>query len=449
MKRAIFFIGTVGLTIMLTAGAYFAYESGLLVQPQVVVAAAAPEVSAAPASRLDNVVEQADFNEGNIIVDARVEPADSAQLSMSAGGIVKELLIEEGQTVKAGDLLVRLDSALQQVSIAQAQAQLQRAQAGLQQLLAGARAEEIAAAEAQVGAAKARLASLTEAALPGQIAQAQASVAAANAGLAKVLEGADSNSLIAGRADIAMAEASLTQAQRAYDEVKYRNDIGALPQSAALQQASTQDEAAKARLAVLERGATPADINAANAEVRRAQVNLATIQKALPSDTAVAQADLAISEAQLNLVLAGARPEQIAAAEADVAAATAALQQALVGLAYTELRAPFNGTVADLSLNLGEQANPGAPIMTLADLSRWQIETQDLTELDVVSVQPGQKVEITFDAIPDLKLTGTVKYIRPRGTDNRGDIVYTAVIDPDKHDKRLLWNMTAVVTAAR
>ena len=449
MKRAIFFIGTVGLTIMLTAGAYFAYESGLLVQPQVVVAAAAPEVSAAPASRLDNVVEQADFNEGNIIVDARVEPADSAQLSMSAGGIVKELLIEEGQTVKAGDLLVRLDSALQQVSIAQAQAQLQRAQAGLQQLLAGARAEEIAAAEAQVGAAKARLASLTEAALPGQIAQAQASVAAANAGLAKVLEGADSNSLIAGRADIAMAEASLTQAQRAYDEVKYRNDIGALPQSAALQQASTQYEAAKARLAVLERGATDADINAANAEVRRAQVNLATLQKALPSDTAVAEADLAISEAQLNLVLAGARPEQIAAAEADVAAATAALQQALVGLAYTELRAPFNGTVADLSLNLGEQANPGAPIMTLADLSRWQIETQDLTELDVVSVQPGQKVEITFDAIPDLKLTGTVKYIRPRGTDNRGDIVYTAVIDPDKHDKRLLWNMTAVVTVVK
>jgi HlyD family secretion protein len=327
MKRTIFFIGTAGLTIMLAAGAYFAYESGLLVQPQVVVAASTPEVSAAaepeilaaPAKTLDNVVEQADLNEGEVIVDARVEPADSAQLSMSAGGIVKELLIEEGQTVKAGELLVRLDSALQQVSIAQAQAQLQRAQANLQQLIAGARAEEIAASEAQVNAAKARLTSLTEAALPGQIAQAQASVAAANAGLAKVLEGADSNSLIAARAEIAMAEASLTQAQRAYDEVKYRNDIGALPQSAALQQASTQYEAAKARLAVLERGATNADINAANAEVRRAQVNLATLEKALPSDTAVAEADLAISEAQLDLVLAGARPEQIAAAEADVA----------------------------------------------------------------------------------------------------------------------------------
>jgi hypothetical protein len=43
-------------------------------------------------------------------------------------------------------------------------------------------------------------------------------------------------------------------------------------------------------------------------------------------------------------------------------------------------------------------------------------------------------------------MTGTVKRVRPIGEDNRGDIVYTVVIDPAQQDERFLWNMTTVVT---
>ncbi|MCB0144971.1 MAG: HlyD family efflux transporter periplasmic adaptor subunit, partial [Caldilineaceae bacterium] len=133
------------------------------------------------------------------------------------------------------------------------------------------------------------------------------------------------------------------------------------------------------------------------------------------------------------------------AAEAGVASATAALQNALVSLADTELRAPFAGTVALVNVNPGEQVS-GAPVVQLANLEHLQIETEDLTELQIVDVNIGDKATLEFDAIPDLQIEGTVLRIRPLGQDNRGDIVYTVVLEPDNLDPRLRWNMTAVAT---
>ena len=64
--------------------------------------------------------------------------------------------------------------------------------------------------------------------------------------------------------------------------------------------------------------------------------------------------------AQLALINDGARTELIAAAEADVASAQATLDQAKAALAETELKAPFAGTIAELTILPGEQAAPDA-----------------------------------------------------------------------------------------
>ncbi|MBX3014428.1 MAG: HlyD family efflux transporter periplasmic adaptor subunit [Caldilineaceae bacterium] len=380
-----------------------------------------------------------------VMADARLVPAQRADVSLAVGGIVTEILVREGDQVLAGQLLVRLNDSQQKVAVVRAQADLDRAQAQLQELLAPPRPEAIAQAEAALNAAQARYAQLAGAALPGNIAAAEAAVNVSQAGLAKVLEGASEQQLIAARADLANAEAILKQAQSAYNLVKWRNDLGATPQSAALQQATNTYEAAKARLADLERGASQADVAGANAQVRQAQAQLQTLRNAMPAEVTAAQADVNAQQAQLDLLLAGARRETIAVAEAQVAASTAALQAALVTLGETELRAPFAGTVAALNIAVGEQAAAGAALLQLADLTTWEIETEDLTELDVVGIAPGREVALTFDAIPDLALSGVVKRIRPIGEDNRGDIVYTVVIDPAQQDPRFLWNMTTVV----
>ena len=86
------------------------------------------------------------------------------------------------------------------------------------------------------------------------------------------------------------------------------------------------------------------------------------------------------------------------------------------------------------------------PAVELADLSAWQVETDDLTELDVVRVQEGDRVSVTFDAIDDLELPGKVVHIKPIGREKLGDITYVVTVRLAEQDARLRWNMTAVVT---
>ena len=429
------------LIVLLGGGGYYAMQQGLLPGS---TTEATPDAttavdSAAPAAQVDTPAP-------SVVADARLVPVQRADLSLAVGGIVAEVLVQEGDVVTAGQLLVRLNANQQQVAVSRAQADLQRTQARLLELTAPPRPEEVAQAEAALTAAQARYDRLAGAALPGEIAAAEAGLNATQASLAKVLEGAGDQQLIAARADLANAQAVLKQAQSAYNLVKWRNDLGATPQSAALQQATNNFEAAQARLADLEEGASQADIAAASAQVRQSQAQLQTLRNAMPSDMTAAQADVSAQQAQLDLLLAGPRAETVAVAEADLAVATAALQQALVALGETELRAPFAGTVAALTVETGEQSAPGVALAQLADLTTWEVETEDLTELDIVGILPGAQVDLAFDAIPDLTMTGTVKRVRPIGEDNRGDIVYTVVIDPAQQDARFLWNMTTVVT---
>jgi HlyD family secretion protein len=348
--------------------------------------------------------------------------------------------------VEAGQVLLRLDDARQRAAVAGAEAQVRRAESGLAELQAGPRPAEIEAAQASVAAAQAQLARVLQGARAEEVTAAEAALAGARASLQKLFEGVDEQTLVAARADVANAAASLEQAQAAYDRVKGRPDVAARSESLALQQATNAHHAAQARLAALQKGASAADLAAARAQVDQAQAQLDALQApARSAEVDAAQAEIRRAQAQVALLEAGARPEAIAGAEADVAAAQAALAQAQVALAETELRAPFAGTVADLEAKVGEQVGPGSPIVVLADLSAWQIETDDLTELSVVRLHEGDPVTITFDAVPDLELPGRVVRIEAIGQDKMGDITYTVVVAPDRHDERLRWNMTASV----
>ena len=137
--------------------------------------------------------------------------------------------------------------------------------------------------------------------------------------------------------------------------------------------------------------------------------------------------------------------QEIAAAEAAVAQAQAAREQAAVSLADTELKAPFAGTLAVIHVRQGEQVAAGSPVAELGDLTAWQVETDDLSELDIVRVQEGQTVKVTFDAIPGLAPSGTVERVQPKGEKKLGDMTYTVIVRLNDPDPRLRWNMTAVI----
>jgi len=382
----------------------------------------------------------------DIIVDAVVKPVRYASLSLSSGGAVTEVPVAEGDVVDEGALLLRLDNEMQLIAVAQANSQLERAQASLAELLAGSRVEEIEAAQAAVDGAQANLQRLLDGPRPEDVAAAEAGVKAARARYLRVVEGADEEQLIQAEANLRNAEAEMQRAQRAYNQVKWSADAGALPQAAALQVATNNYEAAKASSDLLVKGARSSEIAAASADIDQAQ---AVLDKALapvtePEIDAV-RAEVRRAKAQLAQLVAGARPETIQAVEADVKSAATALMQQQSALADTELHAPFAGTIASLDARVGEQVNPGVPLVQLADQSNWLVETDDLTEIDVVNVSEGDSVHISIDALPDLELTGTVINIKPLGESKQGDITYTVTVQPDQHDDRLRWNMTAAV----
>lgn len=382
-----------------------------------------------------------------VIVDAVVVPARFATLSLPASGIVAELLVSEGDRVEQGQVIAQLENERQVIAIAQAEARVRSAQARIEELRAGARPEEIQGAQAAVDIAKANLDNLQEEARPEEITAARAALEAAQAAYERVLAGADDAQLISAEVELANAEAALRQAQSAYDQVRWRSDISALPQAAELERATNNYEAAQARYDDVVSGAEESDIAAARAEVQRAQANLdKLLTPGTASQIAAAEAQVRQAEAQLALLQAGARPETLEAAMADLTEAQTALMQQQVALQDTQLTAPFAGTIASLDLEAGEQVAAGAPVAQLADLDEWRIETDDLTEINVIYVAEGDRVRINIDALPDLELEGTVLRIKPLGENKQGDITYTATIVPDENDKRLRWNMTASVT---
>ncbi len=161
---------------------------------------------------------------------------------------------------------------------------------------------------------------------------------------------------------------------------------------------------------------------------------------------------LASAQLQVDQLPPDATPGQIesfqaalrlAQAERNVAASS--LSEAQVALRQTELRAPFAGTVAAINVERGEQAVVGQTLVTIGDLSGWLIETTDLSELEVVRVAVGDAATVTFEALPDLVLSGHVDRIQVRGTGDAGNVVFAVAVKPDTHNPRLRWNMTATV----
>lgn len=368
--------------------------------------------------------------------------------------------------------------------VAAAQAEIARAQGGLQATQGGVTQADVQAARAELESARAALAQLEAGAKSTDITSAQANVEQARIGLQQQR---DALSQGKSSAEIALQTAAntLRNAQDEYSRIYWDNREleklpGDLPQARrdqeaaaeravqnaeqgvaqaqlALEQAQQAEvtgiQAAETRVrdaeAQLEKLLSPADrdrIAAARAQVAAAQARLARLTGAeRQGNVAAAAASVESAEARLNELNAKPTEATLASALARVKGAEVALKQAQLALEKATLSAPIAGTVAELNLKVGEVPGNTEPVIVLADLSSWQIETEDLTELSIVRVREGDQVTVTFDALPGFELPGTVDQIKPMGKNRQGDIVYTVVVKPNSWDERLRWNMTASV----
>lgn len=382
---------------------------------------------------------------GSATASANVVPADSADLGLPASGRVVEVAAEVGDLVPAGALLLRLDDTAAQSAVAQARAAYFRAQAQLAEVESGPQAADIDAAQAQLDAAQARLAQLANSARPAELAAAEAELAAAQAAYQDLFDGPSEDARINALAALSNARAAVQTAQSAYNEVKWRNDVGGLPQSRQLQEATNNLEAAQARYDALFADPDGSAIAAARARIEQARAALDRLQApATEAQLDESEAQVRAAQAQLDALTAGARAETVAVVAGSVAEARAALNRAQSDLANLELRAPFTGTVTAMSISVGEYVSPGAAVVTLADLDRLQVETTDLSERDVALVTIGQPASVLIEPL-NVEVPGRVVRIAPQANTIGGDVVFAVLIDLDEQPDALRWGMSAEV----
>tara|TARA_B100000749_G_scaffold279533_1_gene272567 strand:+ start:243 stop:1394 length:1152 start_codon:yes stop_codon:yes gene_type:complete len=196
-----------------------------------------------------------------------------------------------------------------------------------------------------------------------------------------------------GRAGVANAQAQLSEARSRVTSAQAacraaRSQVG--------EPASKLSEA-QTDLRRLEqaRSRDPATVAAQDIDTARSAVASATA--ALRS--ARANADQVCSQAQ-------AAQEAVRSAQAGIASAKAEKQGAQISLDQSEIRAPFNGWVSNLSVNTGSYVTPGSQMMAL--VPERIFVTANFKETDLAKLKVGDPVTIKVDAYPDRELNGRI-----------------------------------------
>ncbi len=327
-----------------------------------------------------------------VIAEGRIRPVDGAVLAFQARGAVKEILVKQGDTVKQGDVLARLSDS------DQAQASLVAAQQAYDLLVRNAGGQKASLWQAYMNAQKVRADALNK---------------------WNNLDVKDIESRMKDQQNVVdQRQKDLTDAQAEFDKYKDQPANNFYRQNA-------QDK-----------------LTSAQENLDEAVRKLESITR--ERDTVRAALDVAIAaeaeaKYQYELTTDGPNKDQLELAKAQLDAAQETLDN-------FEIKAPFDGVVASVNVNVGDQIGPETPAIAVANFNDWVMETTDATGLEVVKLSVGQTAKMVPDAIPDLTLTGRIESISQSYTQQGGDILYKVRVKMDKVDPRVMWGMTFTVT---
>jgi len=345
-------------------------------------------------------------------------------LTFASSGRIAEVAVEQGERVAAGQALARLDTSALEWQIARAQAGLDITMARLAQAQEPAGQEEIASAQAALDSARANYERIQAGSTAGELASAQAALDSARASYKKVAAGPTKEDLASAQAALDNARAALRQAQASYDQVKDRPDVQMLPQSLTLQNATIELERAQANYQALAGRPTASELAAAEAQVAQAESQLALLRdRPTASELAAAQAQVIQAETQLTQLRERPNAQDLAVFQTQVDESTIALEQVRSQLDDTIIVAPFEGLVLELRAREGEWASPGAPAVILAATDLMILDV-NVEEIDVAKLAEGQVAHLSFEALKDAQIDGTLSRIAPSATNVQGAVAY-------------------------
>ena len=336
-------------------------------------------------------------------------------ISFKTAGKLLELAVDEGANVKQGMLLARLDHEQMSRMRTRDSSSVDVAQSNLVQLRTGIEfqqasvASEIALRQAELRQAKAKLQELLDGARPQEVAQARAAL-----NDAKVARDQASREL--ERAKLLIAREDISQAQ--FDQYKARFDSTA-----------AQVQNVEQRLALVVEGPRKTDIEAARANVARAE------------------AAIKMAEAQRLDILR--KQEDLAARRADVERTRAGVSIIDSQLDDTTILAPVDGVVLVKSADPGEVLAAGTPVLTIGEIDKPWLRGY-VPQSKLGRIQLGMAVSVRSDSYPGKSYQGKISFIASEAeftpkqiqtNEERVRLVYRIKVDIVNSQRELKLNM--------
>jgi multidrug efflux pump subunit AcrA (membrane-fusion protein) len=340
------------------------------------------------------------------IAEGHLKPEHAVNLSFRSGGVVERINVKIGDQVKQGDVLAGLSNFEQATAqISAATLELTQAQQEYDTLQ---RTEGIGRADAWT------------AYMNAQVTRADAEREWEDLNIDDIEDRIED-----AQTDIQDREDDLEDAQEELDKYKDLDEDNSRRKTAEDDLEAAQDDYNEAVRALEE--------ITRERDTVRAALDAALATEAETKHTYEESLDGPNKE---KLTLASSRLEN---AKAQVAAAEDALSN-------YQLTAPFDGVVAEVAVQVGEQVSPETRAVSIIDPSAWMVETTDVTELEVVDIGEGQRVTFAADALPDITMEGVVTEISQSSYTQSGDVLYTVRIKTNEVDPRVKWGMTVEVT---
>jgi HlyD family secretion protein len=354
--------------------------------------------------------------DNRLIVSGNIELTE-VNIAFKTAGRLIERTVDEGDSVKRGQVIARLDRD-------QLLAQRQREQAGLQ------------SAESQLAQAGASL-DWEKANMAADLEQRHADVASNDARLAELNNGARPQEKLQAKAAVDSAQSEYERAKRDWDrgQTLYKNDDISTAQ---YDQYRNRFESAEAALknaqesqALVLAGPRVEVIAAAKGQAERARGGL--------------------KMAEANTIEVRRRQEQITTQHAEIARSRASIALIDSQLADTIVASPVDGVVLVKAADVGEVLAPGASILTVGDIDHPWLRGY-VNETDLAKVKLGSIAKVKTDSYPGKTYNGRVTFIASEAEftpkqiqtqQERVKLVYRIKIELDNPNHELKSNMPA------
>ena len=351
----------------------------------------AQKVAVSPAV-MDDITRQLE-------VVGNVESSQNVDIVARTGGIVQEVNFRQGDEVKKGDVLARIDDAEAKANLYKVQSDLANAKFNYfelqsQQNLTNVQASSsVAIAQADLSAARANL-DKTRSVHTATVVQGQTSVVQSQAALAQA------------KAQLRQAEVDFQQSKVQYDRMLGLQRQG-FASNADAQDAYTDVLSKAAAVDAQKAAAAAAEKAVSNSAQQAKKDNVSTKADIANSQFTTVSAQATLDEAHAGISKTATFQQQLLARESLVEAAEAELQGARLQLEQTVLKSPVDGFVSDRKLDPGAVASVGSAILTVqAGGEVWVVSA--LPQEIYRYADKGEECKVTVDGVRDREFTAHV-----------------------------------------